>query len=299
MTGNTTIQPADADDNAAVNAAYNHVVNLLPVATRLYFDADTHPAAGSRLAKADADLYVTHSLAGILFQASEDHLLLVSGAFPAMPIPRYSLYTVIRGAIEAAAWCCWLEDPTSGIEQQVARGLTERLTSIGELNKLGRASNFAKQVAQMQKVAAKFGIDAIAHSKTVPDPIAFGERRPTMTGLLRGLLPATGVATAGLSLGEHTYKTLSARAHATGWALIEGAVPVEKVDAHTTLAYVTADIPELLRVLRIAVDLHIRCVRQRLTLAGRGEQEFDDATEGIPTFEPTEAISGREPPTTG
>jgi hypothetical protein len=288
MTGKTTMQPADPGDNAAANAAYNHVVNLLPIANRLYFDADTHPAAGSRLAEAkeDADLYVAHSLAGILFQASEDHLLLVSGTFPAMPIPRYSLYTVIRGAIEAAAWCCWLEDTTSSIEQQVARGLTERLTSIGELNKLGRAANVAQQVAQMQQVAAKFGIGAIPRSKTVPDPIAFGERRPTMTGLLRGLLPATGPDTAGLSLGEHTYKTLSARAHATGWALIEGAVPVEKVDAHTTLAYITADIPELLRVLRIAMDLHIRCVCQRLTLAGRDEKELADATQGMPTFEP-------------
>lgn len=291
MIGKTTIQPTDAGDNAGVNAAYNHLAHLLPVASQLYFAADGHPVEGSRLAKAkqDADLYVAHSLAGILFQAAEDHLLLVSGAFPAMPIPRYSLYTVIRGAIEAAAWCCWLEDPTSTIEQQVARALTERLTSVGELNRLGRAATFAQQVAQMQQVAAKFGISAIPRSKTVSDPIAFGQRRPTMTGLLRGLLPATGPDTAGLTQGEHTYRTLSARAHATGWALIDGAVPVGKVNAHTTLAYVAADIPELLRVLRIAVDLYIRCVRQRLTLAGRDEQELADATQGLPAYEPATA----------
>ena len=101
MIGETTMQTADAGDNTAVNAAYNH----LPIVNRLYFDADAHPADGSAFAKAkeDADLYVPHSLAGILFQAAKDHLLLALGTFPAMPIPRYALYTAIRGAIEAAA----------------------------------------------------------------------------------------------------------------------------------------------------------------------------------------------------
>ena len=247
------------------------------------------PRSAFAKAKEDADLYVAHSLAGILFQAAEDHLLLVLGTFPAMPIPRYALYTAVRGAIEAAAWCCWLEDPTATTEQRVARGLTERMTSIGELNKLGRAVTFAQQVAQMQQVAAKFGIGAIPRSKKDRDPIAFGEARPTVTGLLRGLLPAVGPDTAGLTLGEHTYKTLSARAHATGWALIEGAVPVEQVDTHTTMVYITADIPELLRVLRIAEDLHIRAVGQRMQLAGRDEHEFTDATRGLPSFEPVKA----------
>ncbi|PZR70504.1 MAG: hypothetical protein DLM66_03705 [Candidatus Dormiibacter spiritus] len=105
MTGNTTTQAADAADNAAVNAAYNHLHNLLPIATGLYFDCDAHPAEGSELAEAreDADRFVAHSLAGVLFQASEDHHLLALGTFLAMPIPRYALYTAIRGAIEAAA----------------------------------------------------------------------------------------------------------------------------------------------------------------------------------------------------
>jgi hypothetical protein len=110
-----------------------------------------------------------------------------------------------------------------------------------------------------------------------------------MTGLLKGLLPPISAETGGLTLGEHTYRTLAARAHATGWALITGAVPIEKVDAHSTVFYVTSDIPELLRVLRIASNLHIRSVHQRLTLAGRSEQEVTDAVQGLPPFEPAAA----------
>jgi hypothetical protein len=45
--GETTMQTADAGDNTAVNAAYNHLNNLLPIVNRLYFDADAHPADGS------------------------------------------------------------------------------------------------------------------------------------------------------------------------------------------------------------------------------------------------------------
>lgn len=170
----------------------------------------------------------------------------------------------------------------------MARGLTERVTSIGELNKLGRAATFAQHVAQVQQVAARFGIIAIPRSKKDPHPIAFGEARPTMTGLLRGLLPTVGPDTAGLTLGEHTYKTLSARAHATGWALIEGKCPWRR---STTSDDGLPDRrhPRLLRVLRIAADLHIRSVGQRMQLAGRGEQEFTDATQGLPPFEPVTA----------
>lgn len=290
MAGQTSIQPTSPDDNAAVNAAYNHVNGLLPVASSLYFDADGNPADGSELAtaKGDADLYVAHSLAGILFQAAEDHLLLVQGTFVGGVIPRYGLYTVIRGALEAAAWCCWLEDPSVNATDRVARGLTERIMSLRELNKLGRAGKFAQQLTQMQEVAQKFGIAVIPMGKTNPEPLAFGSPRPKITPLLRELLPAPNAETAGLSLGEHTYKTLSARAHATGWALVEGAVPMGKVNDHTTLAYITADIPELLRVLRIAVDLHTRAVLQRLKLAGRKDKEFDDAVHGLPPYGATE-----------
>jgi hypothetical protein len=290
MAGQTSIQPSSHDDNAAVNAACNHLNGLLQVANRLYFDADAHPADGSELAtaKADANLYVAHSLAGILFQAAEDHLLLVAGTFVAGVIPRYGLYTVIRGALEAAAWCCWLEDPALSDKDRVARGLTERLTSLRELNKLGRAGKFAQQVKQMQDVAKQFDIALIPMGKTNAEPLAFGAVRPKVTTLLRELLPQPNYETAGLSLGEHTYKTLSARAHATGWALVEGAVPIEKVNDHTTLAYITADIPELLRVLRIAVDLHARAVLQRHKLAGRSAKEFDEAVHDLPLYGPTE-----------
>jgi hypothetical protein len=194
-----------------------------------------------------------------------------------------------RGAIEAAAWCCCLEDPTASSTDTVGRALTERMTSVAELNKLGRAANYAEQLAQMQQVAARFAINPIPRSKENQEPKAFGEERPTVTTLWGKLLPTARPETAGLPLGRHTYRTLSARAHATGWDLIEGAVPIEKVDAHSTMVYITAEIPELLRVLRIAADLHRRAVRQRLTSAGRSEQKLADAVQGLPAFEVAQA----------
>jgi hypothetical protein len=177
MIGKTMTQTAGADDNAAVNAAYNHLNNLLPIANWLYFDADAHPADGSELVKAkgDADQYGAHSLAGILFQAAEDHLLLVLGTFVGMPIPHYGLYTVIRGAIEAAPWCCWLEDPTATTEQRVARALTERVTSIGELNKLGRAAKSRPANRSDATGSGQIRDRRYPHGKKDQDPIAFGE----------------------------------------------------------------------------------------------------------------------------
>lgn len=287
MIGKTTTQSTDPEDNAAVNAAYNHLNGLLPIASQHYFGADAKPVDGSAIAaaKEDADLYVAHSLAGILFQASEDHLLLVLGTFIGGAIPRYALYTVIRGAIEAAAWCCWLEDPAISTTDRVARALTERFTSISALSKLGRAPKFDKQVAQMMSVASKYKIKPKNNKNA--ELIAFGKARPKVTDLLISLMPDATPETNGLPLGDHTYKTLSARAHATGWALVEGAVPVAKADDHSKLMYITVAIPELLRVLRIASDLHCRAVRQRLQLAGQSEHEFTAGITGLTPYKPS------------
>jgi hypothetical protein len=106
-----------------------------------------------------------------------------------------------------------------------------------------------------------------------------------MTNVLHHVLPEAS-ATPGMTQGEHVYKTLSARAHGTGWALVEGAVRVGKVDQHTTLAYITVDIPELLRLLKIAIDLQLQCIRQRLELAGRDPLEIATRTAGLPPYTP-------------
>jgi hypothetical protein len=78
------------------------------------------------------------------------------------------LYTAIRAAIEAAAWCQWLEALPLSKPERIGRALTERVTSIRELDKLGRAGQDAQQIQQMRSVAQNHGLAEIKGKKRIP-----------------------------------------------------------------------------------------------------------------------------------
>jgi hypothetical protein len=191
-----------------------------------------------------------------------------------------------RGGLEAAAWACWLEDPSLSANQRAGRALTERLYSLQQSKRLGAAPEFDKRMEELLGVAQGMHLTPIRRGRDDPTPVGFGERRPFVTDLIANLLPEPGHSTAGISVGEFAYRALSGRAHGVAYALIHGGTIVGKVNEHTSMAFVELDIPLFLQLFKPALDLHVLSVRYRLELGGKDPKQLDTLLESLPAYGP-------------
>src|SRR5439155_1598807 len=72
----------------------------------------------------------------------------------------YAPYTLVRGAIEADAWACWLLDTQLTPRERLARALTIRAFSLRELYRLGETRQDSERIKQVSDVANKHRLDA-------------------------------------------------------------------------------------------------------------------------------------------
>jgi hypothetical protein len=147
------------------------------------------------------------SIAAFRMAAADDHLLAVSRLVP-HPSAVYSIYTLARTVAEVSARAWWLLDPSIGSGGRAERGLAERIYGITEAGKLpieGIAEHTRARVAELRRLAQAEGLSISREHKS-----------PGGGEVLRELM---GRDEESRSLGDHTYKLLSAFTHGTSYAL--------------------------------------------------------------------------------
>lgn len=237
-----------------------------------FLECTANPAPTSAIsrAKRNKDLILTLD-ASLPLSAAGDHFITVANVFAGIPIPRYSLFSVVRSALENDARACWLLDPAIDDTHRLARTLTDRSGSLFEYRRIGKkigtrtpAQNYAWRIKRCLSAARRW---KIVHNRYQDGRIVFAVR-PKITNLIADLLPATSPINKKMTVGQHTYAALSARAHGDPWALLGQPVSLVKVNKRQGGAVVSADLVELCRLLGVALQLHDEAIKRIAILAG-------------------------------
>lgn len=255
------------------------------------------PGRGSFIASAKRDRALSQALdVSLLLGDANDHFLDVVDEFSQGFLPAFALYAVVRGAFEADAWACWLADPYLNDGQRLARALTIRADSLFEMRRLGlppksilplgvtSARHYAKRIRRVISAGRRWSLVPKVHKD---GRVAFVDL-PKVTPLLSTLLP-TEVArirhrnkVKRLTLGERTYGELSARAHATSWALLSNVASVRRVDKYRQFGQLNLDVLEFIRLLGVAVSLHDEALKRLALWAGQQPAAWEDRRGAIP-----------------
>lgn len=264
------LTPAEA---RCADRVIRHLGPYVDTAWTFFLECTANPARGSAIyrAKRNKDLILTLDVS-LALSAATDHFQTVANVFSAVPIPRYSLFSVVRSALENDARACWLLDPTIDDAHRLARALTDRAGSLFEFRRIGKkvgnrtpAQNYAWRIKRPLSAARRWNI---GHTKYQDGRIVFGVR-PKITNLTNDLLPAKSLINKKMTVGQHTYAALSARTHGDPWALV--GTPVGRpgrLNRRQSGVMVGTDIEELVRLLGITLQLHDRAMTQLATLAG-------------------------------
>ena len=270
---------------AGVTIAY--LYRCLTAGSAFFAAARDRPNAGSNMAAsiADKDHIEPILLAGMYLDVAVDHYSTVLALFtPPSALPRYTLYTITRGAFEADAWACWLLEPRLPAATRLARALTVRIFNLREVRRFdlwrGRLSpgedanaKFAARLAQVKEVVRRQGLDELTNQDR--ELVAVGNHRPKITDVLDALLPETKPWTNGKSVGRHVYGKLSAWAHGDPWTVTQGGLPIARAGSFAALAQVELDVIEYLRLLLVVLKLHNELMRRAGALAGRQLGEWE------------------------
>jgi hypothetical protein len=274
------------EEERRANDAINYLNRFVTLAWNYFLHCRESAAPSSILARARADRDLVLVLDAALFlEAAADHYTTLINVFIHGPIPRYALYTVIRGALEADAWANWLLDPSIEDKERVGRALTLRANNLHEVKRMGlhptSVSALDHYKARMLRVT-EAGQRWNLNHKTHKDGRVVFVPAPGITALLRQLLPERSEKNEELTLGEQTYAELSARAHGTPWALLNKAVPVNRLKDYQTLAYVEVDVLELIRLLGVAVRLHDEAITAIAALSSKPAAEWTSIRGAMP-----------------
>ena len=264
---------------------------------QFWLDCLDKPARGSFIARAKRSRALAQALdVGLLLADANDHFLDVVDEFTQGSLPNFALYAVVRGALEADARACWLAEPGLTDRERLARTLTIRADSLFEMRRLGLpprsnlppgvtpARHYVKRLRRVVATANRWKLIA---KRRRDGRITFVDL-PKATPLLVTLLPTEvdkiryGNKVKRLSLGERTYGELSARAHATSWALLHNVSSTRRIDSFRQYGELNLDVLELIRLLGVAVSLHDEAIQRLALWAGRQPQAWESVRGSIP-----------------
>ena len=259
---------------AQVGIGYLH--DLVPRARDFFLESQENPRRASAVAKAkrNRDLVLTLD-ASLLHDAAGDNFTTIVNEFIHGQLPRFSLYSVIRGALEADAWACWMLDPTVDDVERLTRALNLRSQSLHEMRRLGLprpgrsgitpARHYSKRIKRVISAGRRWKLTLKKHKDGL---VVLGSGAPKVTPLLRSLLPDAFALNKKLVVGEQVYGELSARAHGTTWALLHKLVAVASFSKYQNFGYSELDVKEFVRLLGVAVYLHDEATARMGELAG-------------------------------
>jgi hypothetical protein len=263
---------------AAVTLDY--LLRCLKAGSSFFAEVRDRPRVGSAMdVIADKDLMEPILLAGMYLEVARDHFDAVLWAFmPPAEVSKYAPYTLVRGALEADAWACWLLDTRLTPAERLARSLTVRALNIREVRRLDLAGDhpdwsYGKRIGQVKAVAARHQLPELTNKEG--DLYAVGRRRPEMVEVLDELLPEPNVGPNAQPLGSRTYGLLSARAHGNPWAVLHNVKLAERIGPHSAAAEVELDVVEFMRLLRVALRLHSEAMCRIAILNGQGPADWE------------------------
>lgn len=270
--------PLTPKEAELLDRAVTFLRRFIPEAYAFFVECQTNPKPGSQMARLKRRDLILALDASLLLDSAQDHLTTVINQCERGLLSRYSLYTVIRGALEADAWACWMLEPGIGDDERLARALTLRSSSLFEMKRLGLAPprvkperHYAKRMKRVLsagkrwKLAAK--TDKWGRVSFVP--------QPRVTPLLRTLLPDASPKNKALTVGEQTYGELSARAHGTTWSLLQSLVAVQRLNRYQNLGMAALDVVEFVRLLGVVVGLHDEVIKRTARLANVATSDWE------------------------
>jgi hypothetical protein len=275
-----------AEEAQLSDVAINFLNRFVSLATTFFYECQDKPLPGSAIARAkqNRDLVLVLDV-GLLLDGAGDHLTTVVNQFVLGLLPRFSLYTVIRGALEASAWACWLLDPIIDDSERLGRTLTVRADSLFEMRRLGLkpigttpGRHYAKRIKRVLATGKRWKLTPKMHRD---GRVAFVVM-PKVTPLLRSLLAAKSARNKKLTVGDQTYGELSARAHGTTWALLQSLVEVQTLNEFQKLGYSGIDVVEFIRLLGVVVALHDEAMKRLAILSGREPVEWEARRGDVP-----------------
>jgi len=265
-TGRMTLQ-----EEQQARIAINYLRQFVERARVFFFECQERPGPGSSAARAQANRDLVLVLdASLLHDAASDYFITIVNEFVQGPLPRFSLYALVRGALEADAWACWLLDPRIDDTRRLERTLTLRSNSLFEMKRMGlptartSASHYRKRIKRVLTAGKRWKLTRKTHKHGLE---TFGDL-PKVTPLLRSLLAEISAENKQLTVGEQTYGELSARAHGTTWALLSRLTPIARLSQFRQMGYSLLDVAELIRLLGVAVHLHDKATTWMALLAG-------------------------------
>src|SRR2546427_456760 len=112
--------------------AISYLRRFVPEAWAFFLECQEKPMPRSAVARAQRNRDLV-----LVLDASRDFFITLVNEFVHGPLPRFSLYALVRGALEADAWTCWLLDPSIDDTKRLERALTLRSNSLFEMKRLG------------------------------------------------------------------------------------------------------------------------------------------------------------------
>jgi len=279
-----------ATEQRIAGISLGYLERCTSVGTTVFAEILTQPRPGSiaQASMGDKDLMEPFLTAGMYLHVALDHYLALRAMFvrhqvPAgAPVPELrnlAPYTLVRGALEADAWACWLLDPAPSAVERLGRAMTVRALNLREVRRLGlrfpdgERVDYRTRIARVTAVAQRHGL---AEKWNIEgDLVWVGSPRPDASALLGEVLPDKSEDTNGEPLGWHTYSLLSARAHGNPWAVLHNIQSAERFGDHASSAEVVIDVMELMRLLRISLRVHSEAIRRATVLDDRDPADWE------------------------
>jgi hypothetical protein len=267
-----TIGRMTPQESEQANIAIDYLRRFVAEAAAFFLECQERPTPRSAVGRAhrNRDLVLVLD-ASLLHDAAGDFFTAIVNEFVHGPLPRFSLYTVVRGALEADAWTCWLLEPSIDDTKRLERVLTLRSSSLFEMKRLGLsptttspARHYLKRIKRVRAAGKRWKLTRKTHKHGLETFVEM----PKVTPLLRSLLPQKSAKNKQLTVGEQTYGELSARAHGTTWALLSNITPVARLSRFRQMGYSELDVTESLRLLGVAIHLHDQATARMAELAG-------------------------------
>lgn len=234
-------------------------------------DHGDEPKLASRGSWGPDPVRQVYSTVGLLLAAVDDDLQGIYRLLVAQ-VPGIALTASSRSAVELCARAYWLLDPGIDVRARVARGMTERLVSLREQQKLPqdvpRQTEPAQRMAGITSVAKKFGFQVRNDSKG--RPLSIGEPRPTSTEVVELLLNGQDPG-----FGEVLYRYYSATSHGTLYGITAHLKKEEDpADHHELVAMLEFDPPSLLTTTAGAVLSYQRTIDRQIAIYGWDAEDW-------------------------
>lgn len=165
-----------------------------------------------------------HNCGAMLILAAEDFIEAACRLLASEPVPVFGHIVLARSALEACGRGQWLYQPQIGVRSRIARGMTERLYSLAEQQRLpgdvvDRAC-IAERRRPILEEATKQSFVTVTKRRT---PTALGEPRPSATETVKHALGDS----ADPDLGRVLFGYFSAVSHGTVYGLLQGITIVQ------------------------------------------------------------------------